>query len=316
MPPFPKPETDYDYDLEEELKALREHRNLREIPEKTADRLLIATWNIANFGVQHRREKDIQLLAEIIGWFDLVAVQEVARSLKHLDQLHELLPDGYRRLISDTGGNDERTAFLFDSEKVDQLELVGRFAVPPADYRHINLDGVEQPFLGFDRTPYIAAFQADAFRFTLASVHLFYGSEAARDVERRALEAYAVARWADLSLDDEEAYARDVIALGDFNLPQVKEGDPIFEALTQRGLKLPPHPSVVGGTSLGGHKHYDQIAFFPGETEEFNQAIGVFDFDNCLFREHWNPAQPAPFLAYCRYYVSDHRPLWAEFKTG
>ena len=26
-------------------------------------------------------------------------------------------------------------------------------------------------------------------------------------------------------------------------------------------------------------------------------------------------AVPLPFLAYTRYYVSDHRPLWAEFRV-
>jgi endonuclease/exonuclease/phosphatase family metal-dependent hydrolase len=314
MPPFPKPETSYDYKLDEELAALREHRGERQIPDKASDRLLLATWNIANFGVQERREKDLELLAEILGWFDLVAIQEVATNLKHLYSVRELLPASHRLLISDTGGNDERTAFLFDSEKVELLELIGRFAVPPSDFRFIHVEGIDQAFLGFDRTPYIAAFQVHGFRFILASVHLFYGSDSERDVGRRALETYAVARWADLNRNHKHAYARDILALGDFNLPETKPGDPIFEALTSRGLQIPEHASVVGGTSLGGRNHYDQIAFFPGETEEYNQAIGVFDFDSCLFREHWNANQPAPFLAYCRYYLSDHRPLWAEFR--
>ena len=50
------------------------------------------------------------------------------------------------------------------------------------------------------------------------------------------------------------------------------------------------HESAVGGTSLGGHKHYDQVAFFPGETSEFAERVDVFDFD-----------------------ISDHRPPWAQF---
>ena len=39
-------------------------------------RLLIATWNIANFGVQERTGDDRQLIADVVGWFDAFAVQE------------------------------------------------------------------------------------------------------------------------------------------------------------------------------------------------------------------------------------------------
>jgi hypothetical protein len=156
---------------------------------------------------------------------------------------------------------------------------------------------------------------AQSFRFVLANVHLFFGSDRPEDMARRALEAYAVARWADLRRKDKHAYASDIIALGDFNLPHVAPDDPIYTALTKRGLVLPEHSTEVGGSSLGGHKHYDQMAFFPGKTREFNERIGPFDFDNAVFRELWDPNRPAPFLAYARYYVSDHRPLCAEFKV-
>jgi len=315
MPPFPKPDSSFDYELEAELAALREHKELRDVPSPGGDRLLLATWNIANFGVQERREKDHRLIAEILGWFDLVAVQEVADNLADLYAVRELLPESYRLLISDTAGNDERTAFVYDTTKVELLELVGRLSIPVNDLRFIKLPGVEQEFRGFDRSPYLAAFEAGAFRFVLASVHLYFGSDAAEDMDRRSLEAFAVARWADLRSDDPHAYASDIIALGDFNLPAVEPDDPIFQALTARGLVLPEYSTEVGGSSLGGHKHYDQMAFFPGETQEFNQRIGPFDFDNALFRELWDPAAPAPFLAYTRYYVSDHRPLWAEFRV-
>lgn len=313
VPSFPKPKSRFDYDLESELAALREHKQLREVPARRRDRLLLATWNVANFGVQQRREKDHRLIAEILGWFDLIAVQEVADDLTGLYAVRELLPQSYRLLISDTAGNDERAAFVYDTDKVELLELVGRLSIPVNALRHVKLPGVEQEFRGFDRSPYLAGFQAGSFRFVLASVHLFFGSDDAEDMDRRSLEAYAVARWADLRRDDPHAYARDIIALGDFNLPEVQADDPIFTALTRRGLVLPEHSTEVGGSSLGGHKHYDQMAFFPGQTKEFNERIGPFDFDNALFRELWNPKRPAPFLAYTRYYVSDHRPLWAEF---
>ena len=41
--------------------------------------------------------------------------------------------------------------------------------------------------------------------------------------------------------------------------------------------------------------------------------MGVFDFDGALFKTLWDSRGRRDFLAYLRYYVSDHRPLWAEF---
>lgn len=297
-----------------ELRALRAHKQLRNVPALAPDRLLLATWNIANFGVQKRRDRDHRLIAEILGWFDLVAVQEVADNLADLYAVRALLPKRYRLLISDTAGNDERAAFVYDANKVELLELVGRLSIPVNDLRHVKLPGIDSDFRGFDRSPYLAAFRARSFRFVLANVHLFFGSDDTADVQRRALEAYAVARWADLRRNDPHAYASDIIALGDFNLPHVRPEDPIYRALTKRGLVLPKHSTEVGGSTLGGHKHYDQMAFFPGRTEEFSERIGPFDFDNAVFSELWDPKRPGSFLAYTRYYLSDHRPLWAQFR--
>jgi hypothetical protein len=55
------------------------------------------------------------------------------------------------------------------------------------------------------------------------------------------------------------------------------------------------------------------MAFVPGEAHERTNRVEPFDFDNALFTDLWNPKNPAPFLAYIRYYVSDHRPVRAEF---
>ena len=52
MPPFPKPNFQYTYDVRAEIDHLRQHKLTRGVPAKAQDRLLIATWNIANFGVQ------------------------------------------------------------------------------------------------------------------------------------------------------------------------------------------------------------------------------------------------------------------------
>ena len=40
----------------------------------------------------------------------------------------------------------------------------------------------------------------------------------------------------------------------------------------------------------------------------------MFDFDGALFRELWHMQGRSDFLAFTKYYVSDHRPMWVEFQ--
>jgi endonuclease/exonuclease/phosphatase family metal-dependent hydrolase len=319
VPPFPRPKWDGDFtvDAAREVKAIRAHKKLRGIPKRSPDRLLLATWNIANLGSQKRDDPaDYTLLAEIVSWFDLIAVQEVNDNLMGLEALKKQLPARYRVLFSDASGNQERGAFIYDSRKVQLLEKVGRLSIPPSQLRHIKLPGSTQPFAGFDRGPYMAGFSAlnDKLRLLLVNVHLFFGSNKATDVQRRALETFAVARWANSRHRSKSAYLSDIVPLGDFNLPQLAATDPIFKALTSLGLKLPPtNPiSQVGGSSLQGLKHFDQVAFFPSETSELKQ-VAVFDFDNALYRDVFGQKTLTQFLSYVRFHASDHRPLWAEF---
>ena len=317
MPPFDKPAFTYNYRVSSQIRILRAYRQNkpgRAIPSKAADRLLLATWNIANLGLQERRDKDYRLITKLVSWFDVAAIQEVNDDLSGIRAIQQHLPPAFRLLFSDYAGNKERLAFLYDSSKVTVLEKVGEIAVSPSDKRYIKLSGIQQKFPGFDRNPYLAAFRAGSFTFLLVNVHLYFGSDSAIPMNRRSLETYAVARWADLRRKSKNAYTRDIIALGDFNLPNAEPGDPIYEALTRRGLHLPDHSTGIG-SSIATDNHYDQIAFFPGETQnEFTGRSGVFDFDGALFRTLWQTRGRKDFLAYMRYYISDHRILWTEFR--
>jgi len=58
MPAFPKPGFEFEYKVAGEITALRNYRDTkpgRTIPKKADNNLLLATWNIANLGVQHKR---------------------------------------------------------------------------------------------------------------------------------------------------------------------------------------------------------------------------------------------------------------------
>jgi endonuclease/exonuclease/phosphatase family metal-dependent hydrolase len=319
MPPFPKPRFAYDYDLGRELAALRAYpkeKPDRKIPRKAADRLLLATWNIANLGVQDRLDTDYALIAEMVGWFDLAAIQEVNDDLRGIEAIHSKLPARYDLLFSDSSGNQERQAFLYDTRKVKRLKEVGRLSLPPSDLASIKIPGTTTPFPGFDRGPYLASFACGSFRFTLLNVHLFYGSPDPADIDRRTLETFAVAWWADRKHRDTRSYVPEIVPLGDFNLPRADPGDRIYKALVSRGLHVPPHSSQIG-SAIASDSYYDQIAFFPGATNDrFTGASNVFDFDGALFADLWQQRPGSPFLSYARYHISDHRPLWAEFNTA
>jgi endonuclease/exonuclease/phosphatase family metal-dependent hydrolase len=319
VPPFPKPRFDYTYDLAREVAALRDYRKHkpgRQIPTKGKGRLLVATWNVANLGVQDRLDSDYALIAELVSWFDLVAVQEVNDDLRGIEAIHAHLPARYDLLFSDASGNRERQAYLYDNRRVTRLREVGRVAIPPSQLPKIAVAGATTAFAGFDRGPYLASFEAGAFRFTLLNVHLFYGSEAPADLDRRTLETFAVAWWADKTHRDKKSYVGDVVPLGDFNLPKAAPGDRIFDALVALGLTTPSHSSQIG-SAIASDNQYDQIAFFPGSTmDRFSGACNVFDFDGALFQDLWAQRTPTQFRAYTRFHISDHRPLWAEFTTA
>lgn len=319
MPPFPRPKFEYDYDLAMELTALRRYRLEkpgRQIPAKSKDALLLGTWNVANLGVQDRLDSDYALIAEMISWFDLVAVQEVNDDLRGIDSIHAHLPPRYELFFSDASGNRERQAFLYDKRKVSRLKEVGRLSIPPSQLARIRAPGTGTPFLGFDRGPYLASFAAGAFEFMLLNVHLFYGSDDPVDLDRRTLETFAVAWWADSRHRDANSYVTDIVPLGDFNLPKAAPGDRIYDALVSFGLVVPPHSSQIA-SAIASDSQYDQIAFFPGPTHDrFTGESNVFDFDGALFQELWQTRTPKQFLSYVRYHISDHRPLWAQFRTA
>lgn len=312
MPVFPKPKFQYNYSPAQEIQRLQAHKAHRQIPAKTAGTLLLATWNICNFGAQERRDQDKRLYAEILSWFDLIAVQEVRENFGDLVDVVRLMGGNAAVLMSDVLGNDERLAFIYDKTKITLLENVGHLALPPKEYPNVKLKGVTKKFNGFDRAPYVATFQAGRLTVLLANVHQFFGSDKKVDVDRRALETYAVARWADQRQRSKFAFTRDVIALGDFNMPKTDDTDPISKALRSKGLELPLHSSEMG-SNLNSDKHYDQVAFLPEPTRaDFTDRKGVFDFDKVVFPDLWQRSEK-DFRTYVRYYLSDHRPLWTEF---
>ena len=92
----------------------------------------------------------------------------------------------------------------------------------PSDLKNVILpETTVAKFAGFDRNPYIVSFQARTMVFCLVNVHLYYGDDTAIEaIERRALEAFAVAQWCKRESKSHYALTPIIAALGDFNLPK------------------------------------------------------------------------------------------------
>ena len=71
-------------------------------------------------------------MAEILRWFDVIALQEVRDNLGDLLQIQSHLPASYELLFTDPSGNDERMTFVYDASKVKLLQGVGEVAPAPA----------------------------------------------------------------------------------------------------------------------------------------------------------------------------------------
>jgi len=300
MPAFPKPRFVFNFDLQTEIQHLRGHKATRGLPPKSKNKLMLGSWNIANLGLHHRWDEHHQILAEIISWFDILALQEVNDNLRGLRAIESELPSHYSLLFSDKGGNNERSAFIYDNRVIEQLELVGEIAIPPKDHKYIKLKGVSRKFTGFDRNPFLGSFQWKNTVFALISVHSFSGKNVKHDLERRALEAYAISRYADLRKNSKNTLTKNIITLGDFNIPKVQKGDVVYDALVKRGLQLPDHSTKVY-SNISNDKMYDQIAFLPS----LKSAIvkhGVFDYDDKIFPSLWQ-SSTSNFKKYLRYYT-------------
>lgn len=311
-----KPKFNFKFDVDTEVKALRDHlkRPGRQVPKRADDNVLIATWNLTNFGLQERRVEHIKLMAEVIKPFDVVALQEVADDLTHFGALLDALGSGWSAMYSDIAGNNERLGYVYRKARVRPAGLAAELAMRGYERQSISIEGVDVgEFPGFNRNPYVVTFAAGGFEFSLVNVHLYWSN-----VGLRKLETMALGKWARARSKTNWPPGGDIILIGDFNMPAARPGDEIYDGLKKFGLRIPKHTTNLIGTNLAGDADYDQLAFFPSRTDEdFSSRMGVVDFDNAFFAHEWHDTDKAKqqrYFQYVRYYLADHRLLWAEFK--
>jgi hypothetical protein len=298
------------------LLALRDRIAESEIPPSQLDETInVAVWNIRDFGKKHRTEAAIHYIAEILGQFDLIALLELRDDLTDLGRALCYLGSSWNIVYSDwmddPGGNSERAAFLYDSRAVIFNGLAAEVDAPRTKTGPEYL-----ATQSFWRAPYMCSFRAGNFDFIAIATHARWG----KSVEARQAELQMLADWVDTRFKDKFVEDHDLIVMGDFNTPQI--GDPLFNALTSRGLQIPDvlvelkvGKRVVRGSNLDKTARYDQILHLPTMKDRFSNRGGTLDFFGSeagikgLFPDKNYTARQFS------YQLSDHFPIWLQVKT-
>ncbi len=323
--------------------------------------LLLATWNIRDFdsnkfGYGPRLTESFYYLAEIAGCFDLIALQEVNRDLAALERLVRILGRQWDYIVTDAtegaGGNGERMAFLFRSDKVwfrkiagevvlpdGQLVVSPKAVKPPKDEEATTSVDTEDARQQFARTPFLVAFQSSWFRFSLCTVQIYYGRDSGAKLKRRIAEIEQLVQFFANRQDREAkdaasgAQAENYILLGDFNV--VSPEHQTMTALQSHGFTV---PDAISGRKVraDGDHFYDQIAVRVLDPRFRVVTGGIVDMYADVFRDTeedrsiYAPLMPAEdpeeegekeatreglYRKWRTWQMSDHAPLWVEIET-
>lgn len=287
------------------LKLLRKRIKKSKIPSSKLDESInLATWNIRDFGKSEREDASIHYIAEIMWQFDLVAVAEVRDNISDLKRVLDILGPYWRVVFSDFikdhRGNRERFAYVYDKRAVTFTGLASEADEPRKLDRKTN---EFVPKVTWYRKPYMASFSAGNFDFIIIGVHIRWG----KGKKARIKPLKILAEWVDERSKDNHVIDKDIIVVGDFNIPKIN--DTLFKAITSKGLTIPDKLRGEQGTNLKRNARYDQILHYP-HTECFTKKAGVLDFHVGSFRPlyPWSNKTEKKLS----WELSDHLPLWVQ----
>jgi endonuclease/exonuclease/phosphatase family metal-dependent hydrolase len=291
-----------------------------QVPARAADNLLLATWNLRAFGSltpawnagpgssPKRDWRAVALIAAVVSSFDVIAVQEVRRNITAIRFLISQLGSQWRLVISDVtigdDGNNERLTFLYDSTRVQPSGLVGEIVLPPT---------LNEPARQFARSPYAVSFRRAEVEFILTTAHIVWGGRP----EDRLPEINELAKWMRAWADRRNDWNANLLVLGDFNLDRL--GNPLFDAFVSTGLWPPAELNEIPRTIFDNNKikhFYDQIAWFTDV--DANPPVDLLTDVAYTHRAGSIDFLPHVFDGLKRrdisWRISDHYPLWAEFR--
>ncbi|MEQ9617739.1 MAG: endonuclease/exonuclease/phosphatase family protein [Deltaproteobacteria bacterium] len=259
----------------------------------------IATWNIRDLSTSSRSDFELLQIAYILKNFDLIAIQEVndEDSLDMIIAWLETIGHSYAKLfspVSGTGSEAEHYAFLFREDVIE-----------PLDSGHLAKGT-------FARPPYIASFRAGDFDFTIISVHICSGcgslGEAGRELE--------IARLGIIYNNLMSQSEKDILVVGDFNL---NPNNNSFINLKSVENTLPVYPCSTlseckqNATTTRDSNLIDNIWYSETQVQEYTGEHDIFKFDEVLYEDPKGDSDDYR-ERYSRLAVSDHRPVWADFR--
>jgi len=306
--------------ITDELEALRKDLNAdHNIPKKTEDNILIATWNIRVFGRLTQKwtagskdspKRDLHSLLciiEIIKSFDIIAVQEVKDNIKCLRETVRMLGEEWSFTMTDVTkgerGNGERLAFVFNTKRVSLSGLACEIVIPREQLKSIQADALDRQFA---RTPYAVGFKAKNKTFILLTLHILYGDKSTDRVP----ELKAISEWMYNWAKKLKKWNQSLIILGDFNIE--RKGDAAYNAFVSKNLFIPEGIRDLRSTIFKEKKLYDQIAWYKNSKSKSQISLdyqrgGIYDFRKSVLQERKYSTSRLS------YRISDHFPLWCEF---
>jgi endonuclease/exonuclease/phosphatase family metal-dependent hydrolase len=253
------------------------------------DEIRVAAFNIQRFGKSKCSKDDVMdVLADIASYFDIMVVQEVVDASQetpgtYLDLINDYWEPSYAAVIGPRLGRSSHKEQYVVYYVPAYVEFLGAY----------TLDDPDDDFM---REPLVATFRSGNFDFALVVCHI-----KPDDVEAE-LAALISAVPGIRNHTGEE----DIILLGDFNA----DGRYLNEGILTNLIPAGDFRVVITDTMVTTTKTeytYDRIVLTGATSgsEYIEGSAGVFTFDEVLGIEDQELV----------YRVSDHYPVYAEFRT-
>lgn len=323
----------------EQLLILIDALNANVPQRKTENNLLVASWNLKEFGHTTQRLPEAYFyIAEIINRFDLVAVQEIKSTLKDMEVLMRLLGKDWGYLINDITegreGNSERSAYIYNAKRVQPSGLAGEITLWDDLTKNSTVKQLK-------RAPYVTGFKSGWKQFEIINLHLHPG-DSASDVQYRFEEINLLVQAVTHKIKNKRLWSENIILVGDMNLYHATNTKPMdkpaVDLLAAKGFR--EIESLINkDTNATGSQAYDRMFFHANDYFRFalndsgKESGGVFKFFDFVFSENnFQPyvshmqqvyggsddmtdttKQKKYFKnTYRKNQISDHYPIWAE----
>ncbi|MFQ5526751.1 MAG: endonuclease/exonuclease/phosphatase family protein [Thermoanaerobaculia bacterium] len=323
----------------ENLLVLRAGLDATVATKKSDRNVLIASWNIKEFGhTTQRLPEAFFYTAEILDRFDLVVVQEVKTGLEDLYRLMKLLGDDWSYLVNDitegNSGNSERGAYLYNNKRIHFAGLAGEIVLWDALTQNASIQQLK-------RTPYLTGFRTGWKSFSLVNLHLHPG-DASDDIAYRREEVELLLAALETKTAAGTLWNKNIIAAGDFNFYEgASKDDPTLDLVRAAGFREVEGLRGVD-TNASQTEVYDRL--FLTSNDYFKVALdangrengGVFPIFDYVYKDgeeeiykaymleqytgNKDLEAPGKLTSYFKHpwrknQMSDHFPIWFELIT-